>query len=104
MEEGKDQKSVNQVPHLTLDTVWENGNNIRNHHIQERAKRSALSKQVTAWLQGTDKTVWQVQTQITKTIHKSSTALERSLRKLLEGLNMLHSTILTLTSDVAQDT
>ena len=25
----------NQVPHLTLDTIWESDKNTRKHHIQE---------------------------------------------------------------------
>ena len=37
-------------------------------------------------------------------IHKRSTALERSVTELLEGLNMFDATNLTLTSDVDQDT
>ena len=44
------------------------------------------------------------ETQITKMIHKRSTALERSVRKLLQGLNMFDSTNLTLISDLDQDT
>ena len=55
-----------------------------------------------AAVQGTDKTVWH-ETQITKRIHKRSTAMERSVRKLLEILNMFDSTNLTLISDVDQD-
>ena len=41
---------------------------------------------------------------ITKRIHKRSTALGRSLKKLLEGLNMFNGTNLTLNFDVDQDT
>ena len=47
---------------------------------------------------------WQRQTQITNNIHKRSTALERSVRKLLKGLNKFHGTNLTLNYDVDQDT
>ena len=65
----------------------------------KRAKRSALSQQVTTRLQGTDKH----ETRVTKRIHKRSNALERSVRKLLEGLNMFDGTNLTLISDVDQD-
>ena len=43
------------------------------------------------------------ETQIIKRIHKRSTALERSVRKLLEGLNIFDGTNLTLISDVDQD-
>ena len=41
--------------------------------------------------------------EITKSIHKTSTALELSVRKLLEGLNMFNGTNLTLISYVDQD-
>ena len=43
------------------------------------------------------------ETQIIKRIHKRSTALERSVSKLLEGLNIFDGTNLTLISDVDQD-
>ena len=52
-------------------------------------------------LHGTDKTIWQRQTQVKK-IHKRITALEQSV-KILEGLNKFQSTNLTLNSDVDQD-
>ena len=68
----------------------------------KRAKRSNLSQQVPTRLQETDKTLWQ--RQITKKVYKRSTNLERSVRKLLEGLNMFHGTNLTINSDVDQDT
>ena len=42
-------------------------------------------------------------TQITKMIHKRSIPLERSVRKLLEGLNIFDGTNLTLIFDVDQD-
>ena len=41
------------------------------------------------------------ETQITKRIHESSTALERSVRKLVQGLNMNANR--ALISDVDQD-
>ena len=44
------------------------------------------------------------ETQITNFwIHKRSIALERSVRKLLEGLNIYDGSNLTLISDVDQD-
>ena len=52
----------NQVPHLTPDTVWESDKTQENITCR-RAKRSTLSQQVTIRLQGTDKTIWQRQTQ-----------------------------------------
>ena len=48
-------------------------------------------------------TMWQRQTQIKKDPQKNF-HLERSVRKLLEGLNLFHGTNLTLNSDVDQDT
>ena len=51
-------------------------------------------------LQETDMAVWQKQTQITNKTNKRSTALERSVRQLLGGLNSFHSTNLTLNSDM----
>ena len=39
-----------------------------------------------------------------KTIHKRSTALERSVKYSLEGLNRFNGANLTLNSDVDQDT
>ena len=42
-------------------------------------------------------------TQIIKRIHKRNTALERSVRKSMEGLNMFDGTNFTLISDVDQD-
>ena len=44
-EEGKDQKSNNQVPHPTQNTIWKSDKNIRKHHIQE-------SQEVSPFLSG----------------------------------------------------
>ena len=57
-EEGKDLQSINQVPRLTQDTTWESDKNTRNN-TYKRAKRLALSQQVTTRLQLTEKTAWQ---------------------------------------------
>ena len=58
----------------------------------KRAKRSALSQQVTTMLQGTDKTTQQRQTcNITKKTQKKHD-LGTVSKKSLEGLNMLNST------------
>ena len=43
------------------------------------------------------------ETQITKGIQTSSTALERSVRKIMEGLNMSDSTNITIIYDVDQN-
>ena len=68
---------------------------------------SALSQQVTIKMQMSDKKVCQRQTQNKnnkKKIDKRITALERSVRKLLEDLNMFHGTNFNLISDIDQDT
>ena len=72
----KTRNRYNQVPHLTQDTVWESDKNTGNI-TYKRAKRSALSQQLTTSLQETYMSVWLRQTQITNKIHKRSTALER---------------------------
>ena len=92
----------NQLQHLAQDTIWESDKTQENI-TQTRAKRSALSQQVTTRLKGTDKTVKQRQTQNINNKkdldHKRSTTLERSERKLLEGLNMFDGYNLVLISD-----
>ena len=72
----------NQVPHLNQDTKWESDKTQENI-THRRGKRSSLSHQVTTKLLDTGSTICQRQTKI----HKRSTALERSVRKALEGLN-----------------
>ena len=42
-------------------------------------------------------------THITKKIHKRSTALERSVKYILEGLNMFDGIKLTICLDIDQD-
>ena len=80
-EECKDQKSINQVPHLNQDIEWKRDKKKQENITRRRGKRSSLSHQVTTKLQDTGSTIYQRQTQI----HKRSTALERSVRKALEG-------------------
>ena len=70
----------NQVPHLIQDIEWESDKKQQNI-THRRGKRSSLSHQVTTKLQDTGSTICQRQTQI----HKRRTALERSVRKALEG-------------------
>ena len=65
-EEGKD-----QLPRLTLDTIWDSGTNTWKHHIQESQDKAARNRQES--IHATDKH----ETQITKRIHKRSTALEQ---------------------------
>ena len=83
-------------------TPYEKVTKTQENITYKRAKRSAVSQQVTAMLQETD-SIAKTNTKHKK-IHKRSTALERSVRKLLESLNMFHGTNLTLNSDVDQDT
>ena len=72
----------NQVPHLNHGIEWES-DKIQENITHRRGKRSSLTYQVTTKLQDTGSTRCQRQTHI----HKRSTALERSVRKELEGLN-----------------
>ena len=46
----------NQVPHLTKDTIWEMDKKPKENIKYKRAKRSALSQQLTTRLQETDMT------------------------------------------------
>ena len=88
------------MPHLTPDTKWESDKNTRKYHTQE-------SQEVIPFPEEDHKAVRNRQdnnTKIAKRIHKRSTALERSVRKLLEGLNMFDGTKLALISDVHQST
>ena len=67
----------------------------------KRAKKLALSQQVSTTPQWTDKTACKTQN---KKDPQRSTGLERSVKIfLLEGLNKFHGTNLTLISDVDQD-
>ena len=78
----------------------------KQYMTHKRTKSSALSKQETTRQQGTEIQYGRdkQETQITRRIHKRSTALEQSVRKLLEGLNIFEGTNLTLSSDVDQNT
>ena len=49
-EKEKYRNPYNQIPHLTQDTKWESDKTQENT-TYKRAKRSALSQQVTTWLQ-----------------------------------------------------
>ena len=73
---------------------------------QTRAKRSVLSQQVTAKHIWTDahKDIANTRQNKKQKIHKRSTALERSVKYFLEGLNRFNGANLTLNSDVDQDT
>ena len=51
----------NQVPHLTQGNAWESVKTQKNI-THKSAKMSALSQQVTTWLQKSDMAVWQRQT------------------------------------------
>ena len=94
-----------QVSHLSQDTNWERTKitisttnesqevssfpaGDHKAHINRRAQRHSKHKTE----------------QKHKKIHKTSTALERSVNILLESLNRFHGANLTLNSDVDQDT
>ena len=47
----------NQIPHLTLDTIWKSDKNTRKQHTKESQEFSLLQKQAITRLQETDKTV-----------------------------------------------
>ena len=104
-EGAKIRNRYNQVPHLTQDTNGKVTNSqldttnqsqegspfpAGDHkaHINRRPQRH--SKHITE--------------QNTQSIHKRSTALERSVKKLLEGLNGSHGANHTLNLNVDQDT
>ena len=61
-EKAKIRNRYNQVSHLTQDTVWESDKTHKKNITYRRAKKSALSQQVTTKLHDTDKTIWQRQT------------------------------------------
>ena len=70
----------------------------------KRAKKLALSQQVSTTPQWTDKTACKTRNISYKEDPQRSTGLERSVKIfLLEGLNKFHGTNLTLISDVDQD-
>ena len=77
----------NQVPNLTQNTAWES--DITQENITyKRAKKLALSQQVTTRLRLTDETSWHTRNIYIKKDHKRSTTLEQSVKIiLLEGLN-----------------
>ena len=75
----------NQVSHLTQNTIWEIDKIKRNHYMQE-SQESALFQQGTIRLQKQTSQKAKTNTN-NENIHKRSTASERSVRKLLVGLN-----------------
>ena len=91
----------NQVPHLTQATMGKRQE--RKHHIQE-------GQEVSPFPAGDHKAARNRQNSMTNTNPNNKkdpqkiTTLERSVRQLLEGLNMFHCTNLTLNSDVDQAT
>ena len=91
----------NQVPHLTQETIWVSDKNTRKRHTQE-------SQEISPFPACDHKAARNRQNSIIKTyvkhkqrrrIHKRNTALERSVKQLLEGLNMFNGANLTLNSD-----
>ena len=94
----------NQVPHLTQDT----NRKVTNSHLDTTNE----SQEVSPFVAGDHKAHINRRTQRhsklkteknTQNIHKRSTALERSVNYLLEGLNWFYEANLTLNSDVDQD-
>ena len=90
----------NQVPHPTRDTIWESVKNTRKQESQQVSPLLAGDHKVVRNRQ--DSVTDKHETQITKRIHKRSSALEQSVRKILEGLNMFEYQP-TLISDLDQD-
>ena len=77
----------------------------RKHHIQESQVVSPFpAGDYKAGRNRHDSMTDKHDTYITKKIHKRSTALEWSVRKLLKDLNIINGINLTLSSDVDQDT
>ena len=78
--------------------MLESDNNTRKHHIQERQEVSPFQAgSHKAARNRQDSMTDTHETQITKKIHKRSTDLERSVKKLLEGSNMFDGINLTFT-------
>ena len=71
-----------QVPHLTQDIVWESDKTQQNSKYM-RAKRSAISQQVTTRLKDTDKITWRRQILIKRSTKKYR--LGPASRKILKG-------------------
>ena len=87
----------NQIRHLTQDTIWKSSKNTRKYHLQKSQDVSIfLAGDHNAAKNGQDRH----ETQITKLIHKRSTALEHSVKNLLEGLNMFDGANRNLISEV----
>ena len=105
-EEGKTfMNQYNQVPHLTQDTKCESDKNTRQHHTQE-------SQEISSFPAGDHNAKRNSQGNSTKKntkhkkqnkIHKRGAVLELSVRKLLEKLNNVDGSNLTLMFDVDQN-
>ena len=93
----------NQIPHLTQDTIWESDKNTRKHHLQKNQEGQPFPSSQ----QGCKEQTRQHdrhETQITKSILKRRTALEKSKNQFLfEGLNIFDGANLTIISDADQD-
>ena len=98
MKKAKIRNRYNQVPSRTQGTIWEIGKATK-HRETSHTRGQAFSSR---WPQCCKKQIscMTKTNKITKMIHNRRTALERSVRKLLEGLNMFHGTNLTLNSFV----
>ena len=76
----------NQVPQLTQDTVWESDKTIKSH-IQESQETSPFQAGDQKDVTHTQDNIAKTNTKKKKKISQKSTAMEWSIRKLLEGLN-----------------
>ena len=93
----------NQIPQLTHDTIWERDKNTSKHHIKESQDVSPFQAGDHKAERNSQDSMTDIQkTQTTKMIHKRRTNMERSVRKLVEGL--FDGTSLSLISDVDPDT
>ena len=88
----KFRKRYNQVPHLSQDTIKKSDKGTRKHHTKESEEVNPVQSGDHKAARNKQDSLYNLQRQerntITKRIHKRSTALEWSVRQLLEGLNI----------------
>ena len=78
-----------QVPHLTQDTIWERDKHTRKHHIQKSQEVSHFQAgEHNAAKNRLDCITDKHETHITKRIYKKAQPRRRSVKQILEGLNM----------------
>ena len=86
---------------MTRDTIWESDKNTGKLESKEARPYPAGDHKYA--MNRHDQDEHETQIHVTKKIHKRISALQRSVRKLLEGLNTFDGTTLTIISDVDQD-